>query len=478
MNHEWLEEATIRGLQDAMEEGSVTSRELVEMYLKRIALYDKTGPALNAVLEINPDALFLADALDHERRLSGPRGPLHGIPVLVKDNINTGDSMHTSAGSLALADSYAQEDAFVAKKLREAGAVILGKANMTEWANFMAFDMPAGYSSRGGQVLNPYGTTTFDPGGSSSGSAVAVAANLAAVSVGTETSGSIISPADSNSVVGIKPTVGLISRTGIIPISFTQDTAGPFGRTVEDAAILLGAMVGVDEKDPVTRTSEGQAPTDYTPFLDANGLKGARIGVMRGWALEYLESEGQKTQYEKALKELEGLGATLVDIDLPNIEMHLLMHEFKAALNNYLKTVAPHVPVKTLKDVIALNKKQGEACLKYEQGLLEHSETFSGTLTEPEYLETRETIQRLSRTEGIDKAMAEHNLDAWVYPSWSGSGIAAQAGYPSICVPAGFSDEGMPLGLTFSAQFYQEPTLIKLAYAYEQATHHRVKPKL
>ncbi len=285
-----VEEVGIVELQQMMTSGRLTSRDLVKAYMARIALYDRGGPVLNSVLELNPEALFIADALDLERIRKGARGPLHGVPILVKDNIDTGDMMHTSAGSLALANSYAREDSFVAKKLREAGAVILGKANMTEWANMMTDDMPAGYSSRGGQVKNPYGSHIYEAGGSSSGSAVSVAASLVAASIGTETSGSILNPAFRDSIVGIKPTVGLVSRTGVIPISHIQDTPGPLGRTVEDAVIVLGAIVGVDEHDAATHSSEGRTYTDYTRFLDKEGLKGARIGIARAF-VERAEEE-------------------------------------------------------------------------------------------------------------------------------------------------------------------------------------------
>ncbi len=312
-----IEEASINYLQDAMSKGEVTSRELVLLYLERIAKYDKSGPKLNSVLEINPDALFIADAMDHERETTGVRGPLHGIPVLLKDNINTHDKMHTSAGSVALADLYAPYDAFLVMKLRDAGAVILGKANMTEFANYMADGMPNGYSSRGGQVLNPYNAEK-DPSGSSTGSAVAVSANLCTVAVGTETCGSIIGPAYMSGIVGIKPTVGLISRYGIIPISNSQDTAGPLARTVEDAAILLGELAGMDQNDPATWASRGRAYSDYTQFLDKNGLKGARIGIcLNGFDRA---SSGEQKVISSAIDVMEKSKAVLVHgIELPRV---------------------------------------------------------------------------------------------------------------------------------------------------------------
>ena len=285
--NEWLIEATISELNDKLHTGEITSHDLVLMYLDRIAEIDQSGPSINSMIEVNPDALHIAASLDYERKTKGSRGPLHGIPVVIKDNIDTGDNMHTSAGSLALAESYAKEDAFLVKKLREAGAIILGKANLTEWANFMAEKMPTGYSSRGGQVLNLYGAD-FMVGGSSAGSAAAIAANLAVVSVGTETSGSILSPASQNSLVGIKPTVGLISRTGVIPISHTQDTAGPMARTVTDAAVLLQALQGVDESDSITASNE-LLETNYTDHLLTNGLQGKRIGIARSTYFDYLD---------------------------------------------------------------------------------------------------------------------------------------------------------------------------------------------
>ena len=313
-----IEEATIRGMHAAMASGELTARQLVVMYMERIARYDRAGMMLNAVQELNPDAVFIAEQLDRERSAGKIRGPLHGIPVLLKDNINTGDNMHTSAGSLALADNFAPEDAFLVSRLREAGAVILGKACMTEWANFMTTGMPAGYSSRGGQVRNPYGPGRIQPGGSSSGSAVAVAANLCAVSVGTETSGSILHPAYFNGIVGIKPTVGLISRSGIVPITYTQDTPGPMARTVEDAAILLGAMAGVDPLDAATLPGSGRVHADYTVFLERDGLRGARIGINRAYWNSFRKEE--HAIFENAILALREAGAIVVEgTDLPHI---------------------------------------------------------------------------------------------------------------------------------------------------------------
>lgn len=479
MNSFEVTEATIAQLSRAMGRGELTSEELVCLYLERIATYDKAGVTLNSVLEINPDALFIAAAMDRERKLSGPRGPLHGIPVLLKDNIDTADKLHTSAGSLALADSYAPKDAFLVTQLRKAGAVILGKANMTEWANFMTRGMPSGYSSRGGQVLNPYLPGTWGPGGSSAGSAVAVAANLTAVAVGTETCGSILDPATSNAIVGIKPTVGLISRSGIIPITFTQDTAGPLARTVADAAILLGAMVGEDPADPATAVSPGQAYRDYTRCLDKNGLKGARLGVPRGPWFQEMSPE-QVQLFETALAVLREQGAEIVDpADLAHMEWwgtRVLSYEFKAALNHYLASLGPNARVRTLQDVIAFNQANPEAMLRYGQSLLTLSEGLD--MTSAEYLGDRLKDLRYSRTEGIDAAMEQHRLDALLFPGAEMDWIPAAAGYPCVQVPGGFTSDGKPLGITFTGLAWSEPTLIKLAYGYEQASQMRKPPVL
>ncbi|HET7578854.1 MAG TPA: amidase family protein [Bacillales bacterium] len=476
------EELTITEVQDALEAGKFTAKDLVLMYFERIAAYNQQGPAINAVLEINPDALHIAEALDLEREQKGPRSALHGIPVLLKDNINTGYKQHTSAGSLALAESYAAEDAFVAKKLREAGAVILGKTNLTEWANFMTENMPNGYSSRGGQVLNPYGPGEFDVGGSSAGSGAAVAANLAMLAIGTETSGSILSPSSENSIVGIKPTVGLVSRSGIIPISHSQDTAGPMARTVRDAAIMLNTLADQDESDPATLTSTGQTPNDYTEFLDEQGLQGARIGVVRNGFFDHLE-QPQLALMEAAIDKMKEKGAEIVDpADIPTVseewDLNVLIHEFKAGLNAYLKDLAPGQP-HSLKEVINFNFNRPESALKYGQTLLLASEKTSGTLADTDYVSSRVKDIKLSQEKGIDAVMAEHNLDALLFPANFGAGMPARAGYPSITVPGGYTkEEGQPLGVTFTGQAYSEPTLIKLAYAFEQATKHRVPPEL
>lgn len=478
LNHE----ATIREWQEAMEAGRTTSRELTLLFLQRIAQYDKQGAAINAISEINPDALHIAEALDRERTGKGSRGPLHGIPVLLKDNIATKDQMHTTAGSLALADSYASADSFVASKLREAGAVILGKTNMTEWANYMSEHMPNGYSSRGGQVRNPYGPGVFDVGGSSSGSGAAIAAGFAVKAVGTETSGSILNPSFRNSLVGIKPTVGLISRRGIIPISTSQDTAGPMARCVEDAAILLGALTGCDELDPVTGKSVGLAHSDYRPYLDASGLKGARIGIVRSRYLDKYEEE-EKALYEAAVAQLKQAGATLVDpVSIPSEHVewgpNVLLHEFKSGVNAYLKTLPASYPIRTLADVIAFNREHPEQALRFGQVLLERSNATSGTLTEAAYLNQRAFDLEMSREKGIDAVLREHDLDCLLFPGSEGYGIAARAGYPSVAVPAGYTSSGKPFGVVFTGTAFSEPTLIRSAYTYEQASRLRVPPQL
>lgn len=473
-------EADIQSLQEAMARGKTTAVSLVSYYLERIALFN---PKINAVLEVNPDAEFLAHVSDEERKKKGPRGPLHGIPILLKDNIDTADKCHTSAGSIALKDSYAAKDAFVAEKLRAAGAIILGKANMTEWANFMSDHMPTGYSSRGGQVQNPYGPGLFEVGGSSSGSAAAVAANFAAVAIGTETSGSILNPAHHNNLVGLKPTIGLVSRSGIIPIAHSQDTAGPLCRTVQDAAILMNIISGEDPADPVTGLAGYYKESDYMNFLKEDGLKGKRIGVPRPVFFEDCP-DAMVRLIDKALKTMQRLGAEIVDPvtliteedALDNIDV--LTYEFKSDLNAYLGRLAPHIPIHSLTDLVAFNGAHAEAALRYGQARLEASEKTSGTLTDPEYLRARGNDLQWSRTKGIDRVMLEHQLDALVFPADYGSGIAAKAGYPSINVPAGFTDEGEPVGVTFTARAFEEGKLIAMGYSFEQATKYRRPPVL
>ncbi|MBS8266616.1 amidase [Mesobacillus boroniphilus] len=472
---EWLPEATIDELQEKMEKGELSSHDLVLMYQARIAAFDQT---IHSVLELNPDALQIAAALDTERKLKGPRGPLHGIPVLVKDNIDTNDKMHTSAGSLALKDSFAQKDSMVAAKLREAGAVILGKTNMTEWANFMANGMKSGYSSRGGQVLNPYGRGKFNVGGSSAGSGAAIAANFAAVAVGTETDGSILNPASQNSLVGIKPTVGLVSRSGIIPIAHTQDTAGPMARTVKDAVFLLEAIAGHDPQDPATLVDLPDFRHDV--LFDDQALKGAKIAVARE---EYIGkwTEEQERIFKEAVEKLKELGADVVEAAIPATKAtwgyKVLSYEFKADLNAYLNGLLPNVAIRTLSDLIAFNDEHGEKMLKYGQEVLLESEATSGTLTEPEYLEELEYNLYMAREQGIDYALKEYGADAVLFPM-DGSTIGSKAGYPSVTVPTAFTEAGEPVGITFTGTAFSEPLLIRLAYAYEQATRVRQAPEL
>ncbi len=477
-----VEEAAIADILEAITAKTISSRELVLMYLERIAKFDKHGVSINSVAEINPDAIHIAEALDRHMELNGPIGPLHGIPILIKDNINTGDKMHTTAGSLSLSDNYAPEDSFVAKKLRAAGAVILGKTNLTEFANFMTENMPNGYSSRGGQVLNPYGPGKFDVGGSSSGSGAAVACSFCAGAIGTETSGSILSPGCRNSVVGIKPTVGLVSRTGIVPIAHSQDTAGPIARTVTDAALLLGAITGEDSDDPVTLTSCRRSFMDYTRFLDKDGLEGARIGIPKDYFYEEL-SKDQIALAENAVKALKELGAIIVEpADIPSAkefkEYQVLLYEFKCNMNSYLARYGRSSAIHTLKDIIDFNSSNPGETLKYGQTILIKSEETKGTLAETDYILERLKDLRQSQTEGIDMILNKYNLDAIVFPGYSGCDIAARAGYPSVIVPAGYSTEGEPFGITFTSRAYSEPMLIKLAYAYEQGTKKRIPPKL
>ncbi|MZQ82870.1 amidase [Paenibacillus sp. 5J-6] len=476
---EWIVEADIMALQKAMEAGEIRAVELVAFYLERIEKWNKV---INAVLEMNPDALQIAQALDDERQKQGIRGPLHGIPILLKDNIDTGDRMHTSAGSLALAQSRASEDAFIAAKLRESGAVLLGKVNMTEWANFMSGPMPSGYSSRGGQVMNPYGPGQFEVGGSSSGSGAATAASFAAAAIGTETSGSIVNPAHHNSLVGLKPTVGLLSRIGIIPISHSQDTPGPMTRTVTDAALLLGALTGVDARDPLSLASEGNSERqrDYTTFLDANSLQGARIGIPRRFYKE-LNDEARSIA-ENAIQVLREQGAVVIDpVSLPCEQAEwtseVLRYEFKKDLNDYLSKLDASVPVHTLQEVITFNNEHAEKALVYGQNTLIWSDETSGTLTEDEYLHKLAHYQELTRSRGIDHVLGEHQLDALLFPGDEGYDIAARAGYPLLNVPAGYTADG-PMGVMFSAGAFSEGKLLALGYAFEQATKYRRPPNL
>lgn len=471
-----FEEATLRQTQTAFDSGELTSFDLTAWYLERIADIDKSGPCLNSVLEINPEALFIAEAMDRERKLKGKkRGILHGIPVMLKDCINTHDKMHTSSGSVALADNFAPYDATVVKKLRQAGAVILGKTNMTEFANYMTKLMKNGYSSRGGQVLCPY-NPDGNTWGSSTGSAVAVSANLCAAALGTETNGSLIWPSHNNGVVGIKPTLGCVSRYGVIPISTAQDTVGVIARTVEDAAALLGIIAGYDENDVVTWSRDDQIYGDYTQFLDKNGLANMRIGVNKG-TYDELNDE-QKSLAEIAYNVAANCGAELIfGTYLPRLrcDREILFHEFKQSLNAYLSTCNPTLKVKNLKDIIDANNERPDLALKYGQSiLLDVEHKTSGTLTETDYLRNRIAYLKKSRDQGIDKLMDEDNVDIYITPGISDA--SPISGYPSIVVPVGFTSDNMPFGLTFVARAFYEPLLIKAAYAFEQAMQGRSAP--
>jgi amidase len=488
-----LDELSIADLQRHMRSGRYSARSLTEKYLSRIAEIDRQGPGLHSVLETNPDAIAIARALDEERRVKGPRGPMHGIPVLIKDNIDTADRMTTTAGSLALEGSIALQDSFVAQRLRAAGAVILGKTNLSEWANYRSTHSSSGWSGRGGQVRNPY-ILDRNPCGSSSGSGSAGSANLAAVTVGTETDGSIVCPSALCGLVGIKPTVGLVSRSGIVPISASQDTAGPMCRTVADAAALLSVLTGIDPRDSATSASAGKSAPDYTQFLDPNGLRGARIGVARKF---FGYSRDVDTLMESCISEMKGLGAVIVDpADLPDsdvghYESIVLSYEFKDGLNKYLAGTRPSVAVRSLADAIAFNEKNSAREMPYfGQEIFQQSQA-RGPLTDKMYTDAVEKCRTLSREQGIDAVLKKNNLQALIAPAggpaWlidlitgdhdtgGSSSPAAVAGYPNIAVPAGFV-HGLPVGISFFGAAWSEPVLIKLAYAFEQATKVRRKP--
>ena len=492
-----LPEWTISELQEKMETGELTARRLAELYSERISAVDKNGPYINSVIELNPDALEIADTLDAERRAGKTRGPLHGIPILIKDNIDTADRMQTTSGSLALEGHIASKDAFIVKQVRKAGALILGKTNLSEWANFRGKRSVSGWSSRGGLTRNPYALDR-SASGSSSGSGAAVAANLCVAAVGTETDGSIISPSHANGIVGIKPTLGLLSRSGIIPIAHSQDTPGPMARTVADVALLLGAMTGVDAQDPATKGSKKRGASNYTKFLDRDGLNDARIGVARNMA-------GTNPRvlkiFEYCIEVLKHLGAVIVDpADVPNFdkfektELDVLHYEFKADLNKYLKSLDGTAPVHSMEDVIRFNEENSHKVMPYfgQENMLVAQATKS--LRDKKYRDALARNLRLTRKEGIDAAMRKHKLDVLIVPSgapsrlidlvngdasnWDGESTspAAVAGYPHITVPAGYIF-GLPVGISFFAQAWQEPTLIKFAYAFEQATQFRRQPR-
>ena len=490
-----LDELTIADLQQGLQSGKYSSRELVEKYSDRITEIDKKGPALYSVIEMNPDAEKIATALDRERKEKGPRSPLHGIPILIKDNIDTQDRMMTTAGSLALVGARPARDAFVAQKLREAGAVILGKTNLSEWANFRSNKSSSGWSGRGGQTRNPYALDR-NPCGSSSGSGAAVAANLCAAAIGTETDGSVVCPSSANSLVGIKPTVGLVSRSGIIPISHSQDTAGPMTRTVRDAALILNALAGVDQRDEATNASRGRAVTDYTQFLDKDGLRGMRLGVARKY---FGFSDRVDKLMNDLLAEMKRLGAVLVDpADIPtqgkfdDSEFEVLLYEFKADLNTYLAGLGPGAPVRSLKNVIEFNEKNRDREMPYfGQDIMIKAEAKGPSTSKP-YLQALRKNHLLTRAKGIDLVMKKNRLDAMIAPTggppwpidWANgdhftggySSASAVAGYPHITVPAGYVF-GLPVGISFFGGAFSEPKLIKIAYAFEQATKARRTPK-
>jgi amidase len=490
-----LEELTIAELQSGMASGKYKAHSITRSYLDRIEQMDKQGPAINSVIELNPDALAIADTLDNERKAGRLRGPLHGVPVFIKDNIDTHDRMTTTAGSLALGGSIPLQDSFVAKKLRDAGAVIIGKTNLSEWANFRSSHSSSGWSGRGGQTKNPY-VLDRNPCGSSSGTGAAVAANLAAIGVGTETDGSVVCPSNANSLVGIKPTLGLISRAGIVPIAHSQDTAGPMCRTVTDAAVLLGALIGVDPRDDATKASAGKSPADYTKALDANGLKGARIGVHRkGFGF----NDAVDKLMNNCIDIIKRRGATVIDpADIPTAgkfddsELEVLLYEFKNDLNEYLRSLGPRAPVKSLKEIIDFNEQYRDREMPwFGQDIMTKAQA-KGPLTEKAYRDALAKNHQMSRKEGIDFIMDKHKLDALIAPTggpaWTTDWVngdhftggystsSAVAGYPHITVPAGYVF-GLPVGLSFFGRAWSEATLIKFAYAFEQATKARRAPQ-
>jgi amidase len=489
-----LDETTVADLQKRMAAGETTARRVTEAYLARIASLDRQGPELRSVIETNPEALSIADALDAERKARGPRGPLHGIPVLVKDNVDTADRMTTTAGSLVLEGSVPPRDAHAVERLREAGAVILGKANLSEWANFRSSRSVSGWSARGGQCRNPYALDR-NPCGSSSGSGVAVSANLAPVAVGTETDGSIVCPSTNCGIVGIKPTVGLVSRAGIVPISHTQDTAGPMARTVADAAVLLTALAGADPSDPATAAGRDRA-VNYTKALDPAGLRGARLGVARNMAGFHPDTD---RLFDEAVAEIRRRGAEIVDpADVPNVkelgdpEFEVLLYECKADLEAYFASLGPKAPVRTLAQAIAFNDRNREREMPYFGQEIFLKAVEKGPLTTPAYREALEKCGRLSRREGLDAVLDRHRLDALVAPTGAPAWVidpvsgdhyvggnstpAAVAGYPAVTVPMGFVF-GLPVGLSFVGRAWSEAVLVRLAFAFEQATRHRRPPR-
>jgi amidase len=488
-----VEEQDIVQIQKGYRDKSFTIKQLMQAYLDRIEAIDKNGPKLGSIIQINPDIMQIAEVLDKEMVAGKSRGPLHGIPVILKDNIDTHDKMATTAGSRALIDSHPLKDSFIAKKLKDAGAIIIGKANLSEWANFRGELSTSGWSGVGGQTKNPYDLSR-NPCGSSSGSAVAVSANLTMLAIGTETDGSIVCPSHINGIVGIKPTVGLVSRTGVIPISFTQDTPGPMARSVRDAAICLGALVGVDSADEKTWSSEGKFYTDYTQFLKEDGLKGKRIGFYKGYQGVNFKVDAMMNQ---AIEFLTRQGASIITINeisgdkMDEYSFEIMLFEYKDGLNKYFQSLGADAPVKSVEDLIAFNKTDSIELKYYNQKYLEMAQA-KGDLASPAYQESLLKLLKGSREDGIDKVMNENNLDAIVVPTGSPawktdltngdsyqlgtSSPAARAGYPNITVPMGFIDE-LPVGISFFGRAWSEPILFEIAYAYETGTRHRKAPK-
>jgi amidase len=489
----WIEELTIPELQQGYKDGKYTVSQIVTIYLDRIHELDENGPRLNSVIQVNPDALTIAGEMDKELDCGKSRGPLHGVPVILKDNIGTNDKMPNTAGSTALRNSYPKDDSFVAKKLREAGAVIIAKSNLSEWANFRASMSSSGWSGVGGQTKNPY-VLDRNPCGSSSGSGVAVSANLCMFAIGTETNGSIVCPSNNNGIAGIKPTVGLISRSGIIPISFSQDTPGPMGRTVQDIAIALGTLTGIDSSDTKTLASGGKYLTNYSKYLIADGVKGKRIGLQRK-AMGF--SDKVDTLMEKAVKWLKANGAEVIDIDFQKGEDYetasfdVMVYEFKDGLNKYLASLDNDSPVRNINELIEFNKSDSVELRYFDQKILEMA-SKKGDLESPEYKKALALMLKATREDGIDKVMGTNKLDAIMAPTGSpawktdlilgdhfaggSSSLAAISGYPAITVPMGFIDD-LPVGVTFFGRAWSEPLLIQIAYSYEQGTKYRKKPR-
>ena len=488
----FLEEITIAQLSDGYRSGKFTVTDVVKEYLKRIDEIDKNGPALNSVIVVNPDALKIAAEMDAELAAGKSRGPLHGIPVILKDNIDTHDQMPTTAGATVLKGSIAHKDSWVAQKLREAGAVIIAKSNLSEWANFRASRSSSGWSGVGGQTRNPYAIDR-NPCGSSSGSGVAVAANLCAFAIGTETNGSIMCPSNNNGIVGLKPTVGLISRSGIIPISWSQDTPGPMGRTVADVAATLGTMTGIDSSDLKTLASQGSSEKDYTRYLNPDGLKGKRIGFIKDGMGSNFHVD---TLMNRTIAFLKSQGAEVIEVNAPRggydgASYNVLLYEFKDGLNKYFASLGSQARVKNLEELIAFNEKDPVELQYFDQEILKQAQS-KGDLQSEEYLKALEKMYKATREDGIDKLMNENNLDALMSitgsPAWKtdlingdnfymgSSSLAAISGYPSITVPMGFVDE-LPVGVSFFGRAWSEGKLIEIAYAYEQGTKHRKAPK-